>query len=247
MDLFKKKPRARRGRTIERIEAEREGSPEPPREAETLLEEEEPELDEANDELEGFEHVSEATGFYTNGKRGAKFPKDIQVELWDCKGDIYKTAECHIDRVGELFEAFVAEGYYKDAVKANPPIGSWALYIDHFTFVDTETHAEIRFDCVPGDGLSKYGTTSDFTDGVKVHCELLDHPKAGPRSWMFQLTPYAPIIPDVCEVQVFAKQKKVHILLAKAERALWPNAGQLYAPVTKDNYRQIQNTPQIQQ
>ena len=97
--------------------------------------------------------------------------------------------------------------------------------------------AEFRYDVIPGDGLSRAGTTSTFTDrSLEVRSDLLDH-RAGARSWTFCFKTHGDIVPEHCRVKVYPKKKKVKVVVKKAVRGYWDAPGKIYAPITKANYR----------
>lgn len=254
-----------RGRSMDKTTSrERGGSPEPPRDAiDDLLDELSRDVEEEDDEdfakaqaqLEGFEVdgacVSEATGFYYANRRAAKLPKDVKLELIDMSEPgkdnlVFKSCTVEQSQLAPAVDAMLAPEQFEDDVKSNPPIGSWHLYVDHYAFVDDERRAEYRFSCVPGDGLSTCATRSRFqSDAIHITCQLIDHPKAGPRSWTFVCRTPEPILPDLCSVKVYPSKKRVRVIVTKADPGLWSTAGLIYAPITKNNYRDLQRARQI--
>ena len=143
-----------------------------------------------------------------------------------------------MDDFAEVYAAMLAPEEFEREVRANPPIGSWHLFIAKYAFIDGEAEAEFRYDVIPGDGLSRAGTTSTFTRrSVEVRCDLLEH-RAGPRSWTFCFKTAEEIIPERCRVKVYPKKKKIKIVIRKKKVGYWATPGKLYAPVTKANYRE---------
>lgn len=248
---------ASRGRTLERQRGQqRLDSPEPPRDAvDDLLQEltKEPAEDKFEDEfnlqLEGLQvRESKATGFYYANERAPTMPDDIKCELWDLSrtdaekksGEFcFKSCTVSSDRIGDVVNALATPTQFEEDNTNNPPIGSWHLYVDTYAFVDRADKADYRFSCCPGDGLSTAATKATFTkDAIHVTCHLLDHPKAGPRSWTFACRTPHPIDPTKSTVAVFPSRHKVRVLAAKAHPMPWPSPGHVYAPLTKRNYRQ---------
>lgn len=224
----------------------RSGSPEPPRDfVDDLLDdlgaEVEEEFDDFEPRLEGLEKSSDGTGFYLWNKRSPTMPNDVDVELVSIEKEIFKSCVVSNDQMAGAINALMAPGYFEKDVEANPPTGSWHLYVDLFAFLDDERRAEYRFDCVPGDGLSTNATRARFTrDAIHVTCQLLDH-QAGPRSWTFACRTHARILPEHCSVKVYPSLKKVRVFVVKATPEKWQHPGSLYAPLTKNNYRSMKD------
>lgn len=142
-----------------------------------------------------------------------------------------------MDDFAEVYSAMVAPEQFEKETTENPPIGSWHLYVSRFAFIDGEDEAEFRYSVIPGDGLSRAGTTSTFTPrSVEVRCDLLEH-RAGARSWTFCFKTEAEIVPEECRVKIYAKKKKIKVIVKKKKRGYWQTPGKLYAPITKANYR----------
>ncbi|KAH8076492.1 hypothetical protein JL721_498 [Aureococcus anophagefferens] len=209
------------------------------REAEEL----EPEY---NAELEGFERYSDATGLYSGDKQEPRIPKHLELKLWDLaetedqkKAGVgfFKACECDMDDFQDVYSAMVAPEQFDEEIKANPPIGSWHLYVSKYAFIDGMDEAEFRYDVIPGDGLSRSGTTSTFTRcSLEIRADLLEH-RAGARSWTFCFKTHGDIVPEECKVKVYPKKKKIKVVVRKATRGYWDKPGRIYAPITKANYR----------
>ncbi|KAJ1444318.1 hypothetical protein M885DRAFT_553263 [Pelagophyceae sp. CCMP2097] len=238
-----------------RCPGKRSGSPEPPRDRDDELaglispEDVDGETEPAwNAELEGFEYKSEATGLYSGDTAEPRIPKDLVVKLVDLgstpeqKRDgtgLFKACECNADQFADVFAAMVAPDEFDRRVKADAPVGSWALYVDKYAFIDGVDKCEFRFDVVPGDGLSAAGTRSTFSArSIEVKCDLADH-RAGPRSWTFAFRTAGDILPGRSRVKIFPDKCKVRVVVHKLYPGLWPKPGTLYAPVTTQNYLQL--------
>ncbi|KAH8095837.1 hypothetical protein JL720_3169 [Aureococcus anophagefferens] len=201
---------------------------------------------EYNAELEGFERYSDATGLYSGDKQEPRIPKHLELKLWDLAETedqkkagvgLFKACECDMDDFQDVYSAMVAPEQFDEEIKANPPIGSWHLYVSKYAFIDGMDEAEFRYDVIPGDGLSRAGTTSTFTRcSLEIRADLLEH-RAGARSWTFCFKTHGDIVPVECKVKVYPKKKKIKVVVRKATRGYWDKPGRIYAPITKANYR----------
>ncbi|KAH8062536.1 hypothetical protein JL722_3458 [Aureococcus anophagefferens] len=171
---------------------------------------------EYNAELEGFERYSDATGLYSGDKQEPRIPKHLELKLWDLAETedqkkagvgLFKACECDMDDFQDVYSAMVAPEQFDEEIKANPPIGSWHLYVSKYAFIDGMDEAEFRY----------------------------DHRAA--RSWTFCFKTHGDIVPEECKVKVYPKKKKIKVVVRKATRGYWDKPGRIYAPITKANYR----------
>jgi hypothetical protein len=124
----------------------------------------------------------------------------------------------------------VAPDEFERRVRADAPVGSWALYVDKYAFIDGVDRCEFRFDVVPGDGLSAAGTRSTFsTRSIEVKCDLADH-RAGPRSWTFAFRTAGDIVPGKSRVKIFLTSARSASSSTSSTRGSGPRRGRSTRP-----------------
>ncbi|KAH8059869.1 hypothetical protein JL720_13677 [Aureococcus anophagefferens] len=157
---------------------------------------------------------------------------DLVLKLWDLAETedqkkagvgLFKACECDMDDFQDVYSAMVAPEQFDEEIKANPPIGSWHLYVSKYAFIDGMDEAEFRYDVIPGDGLSRAGTTSTFTRcSLEIRADLLEH-RAGARSWTFCFKTHGDIVPE-CKVKVYPKKKIGRCAPCATPRGTWASA-----------------------